>query len=133
MTHIEIVIADHIGVDMATITKYFLVVMLLSGCVTKFDNTEYEYLTLLDIALDNTTVCSLEERQQIHALTDFLYRYTEYSTDRIVSSVYDNLHSMTVQFVKMESVSIKYCEIKINNISRAVDSIRMVHGKRLRG
>ena len=110
-----------------TIMKYIILFVLLTGCVSKFDSTEYG--KLVDIAMDtidSNTACQKIANSKLTFLNDLLSKaqYAEVWIGGKPDST--EIHDITIKLVdeisRFKSISDKgsissvYCQEKIKNI-----------------
>lgn len=110
-----------------------MLVVLLSGCSNffpdKFDNVEYEYLTLLSLTAQKAE-CDYVSMTSMETYAEFLVAYTQYRNNTGTKEIYVGINDLVQEMMERGKFSQGYCTLKTRNIHELTQRAREVFGKR---
>ncbi len=115
-------------------TLVILCMLLLPGCISPYDAHEYQkFITLLTLVDKHD--CSPDSINKILYESEYLVRYSSHKPNEteIITATYQinqSLMQIENRLMAGESVSPKYCEFKMENLSIIIGAYAYVLGKK---
>lgn len=116
-----------------------LSLIVLSGCsslgrfmVDDFDNVEFGKLAELRVISNFSATCHPGELKRLVYSSRVLKQYSKNTLNANISSIYDEINSLSEELYTRENPSAGYCKIKRRNITMVVDAALETFGGRVK-
>jgi hypothetical protein len=113
--------------------------IVLSGCssldrfmVDDFDNVEFGKLAELRVISNFGATCHPGEIKRLVYSSRVLKQYSKNTLNANISSIYDEINSLSEELYARENPSAGYCKIKRRNITMAIDAALETFGGRVK-
>lgn len=113
--------------------------IVLSGCssldrfmVDDFDNVEFGKLAELRVISNFSATCHPGEIKRLVYSSRVLKQYSKNTLNANISSIYDEINSLSEELYARENPSAGYCKIKRQNITMAIDAALETFGGRVK-
>jgi len=116
-----------------------LSLIVLSGCssldrfmVDDFDNVEFGKLAELRVISNFSSTCQPGELKRLVYYSRVLKQYSKNTLNANISSIYDEINSLSEELYVRENPSAGYCKIKRRNITMVIDAALETFGGRVK-